>query len=354
MRFPMPRCRSFESTRTALWNSRPTTKDFTPRPTSRLRTYRVVVEKAGFSRVTREPVDVLPRAEATVNFTLQPGAVTDSVTVTSEAPILDTAAVNNSVGFNDNLVEQLPLIVVGTKRDVTGFLDNMPGANNTNTFTLTLNGSTVEATEAFVDGARASERIEKGSLSENGPFLEQVGEVTVVSGAFNAEYGGFGNWFTNVVIKSGTNKLHGSVFDHLGNDKLNARSFFAQARTPYRQNEGGFTLGGPVVIPHIYNGRNKTFFFGSLGLFYSRQGAAGLLATVPTQAMREWKLQRSTDGGRRRCHSHLRPELHAAGRQWKLRAFAVPRKYHSRQPDQSDGEDRRLLHPGAEPAGRTE
>lgn len=247
--------------------------------------YRIIVEKTGFSRVTREPVEVQPRAEATVNFTLQPGTVNESVTVSTEAPILDTAAVNNSVAFKENLVDELPLIVIGTKRDVTGFLDNMPGTNQTNTFIPTVNGSTTMATEAFVDGARASERIEKGSLSENGPFLEQVGEINVVTGAFNAEYGGFGSWFTNVIIKSGTNTLHGSVFDHLGNDKLNARSFFAAARTPYRQNEGGFTLGGPVVIPHIYNGRNKTFFFASLGLFFSRQGAAGLLATVPTPAM---------------------------------------------------------------------
>ena len=247
--------------------------------------YRIVIEKTGFSKVTKESVEVQPRNEVTVSFALQPGAVNESVTVSGEAPILDTEAVNNSVGFKDNLVQELPLIVVGTKRDVTGFLDNIPGANTTNTFILTLNGSQTMATEAFVDGVRASERIERGSLSENGPFLEQVQEMSVVSSAFNAEYGGFGSWFTNVVIKSGTNQLHGSVFDHLGNDKLNARSFFAQKRTPYRQNEGGFTLGGPVVIPHVYNGRNKTFFFGSLGLYYSRQGAAGLLATVPTPAM---------------------------------------------------------------------
>ena len=141
--------------------------------------------------------------------------------------------------------------------------------------------------------------------------------------------------------------MHGSVFDHLGNDKLNARSFFAQARTPYRQNEGGFTLGGPVVIPHVYNGRNKTFFFGSLGLFYSRQGAAGLLATVPTQAMLSGNFS-GLDDRQRRDHSHLRPELHPAGRQWQLRANAVPREHHSRQPDHSNGEDRLLLHPGAE------
>jgi Carboxypeptidase regulatory-like domain len=247
--------------------------------------YRLVIEKTGFAKVTREPVEVQPRSEVTVNFSLQPGTVSESLTVSGEAPVLDTAAINNAVVFNDNLVQELPLIVVGTKRDVTGFLDNIPGANNTNTFILTLNGSQTMATEAFVDGARASERIERGSLAENGPFLEQVQELNVVSGAFNAEYGGFGNWFTNVIIKSGTNTLHGSVFDHLGNDKLNARSFFAQKRTPYRQNEGGFTLGGPVVIPHVYDGHNRTFFFGSLGLFYSRQGAAGLLATVPTPAM---------------------------------------------------------------------
>ena len=144
------------------------------------------------------------------------------VTVTTDAPILDTAAINNSAGFNEKMVGELPLIVVGTKRDITGFIDNLPGANNTNTFIPTVNGSTVGATEGFIDGARASERIQKGALSENGPFLEQVGEVNVVSGAFNAEYGGFGSWFTNVIIKSGTNTLHGSVFDHLGNDKLNA------------------------------------------------------------------------------------------------------------------------------------
>jgi hypothetical protein len=247
--------------------------------------YRVVVEKPGFSTFKREPVEVQPRAQASVDVVLQAGGVNESITVSTDAPILDTAAVNNSAGFKDKMIQELPMIVVGTKRDITGFLDNLPGANNTNTFIPTVNGSTTGATEGFIDGARASERIQKGALSENGPFLEQVGEVTVVTGAFNAEYGGFGSWFTNVIIKSGTNKLHGSVFDHLGNDVLNARSFFAKARTPLRQNEGGFTIGGPVVIPHVYNGRNKTFFFGSLGLFYARQGAAGLLATVPTQAM---------------------------------------------------------------------
>ena len=140
-------------------------------------------------------------------------------------------------------------------------------------------------TEVFVDGGRGSQMISRGSLAENGPSLEQVGEFSVVSNGFNAEYGGFGIWFSNVTIKSGTNKLSGSVFDHYGTDKLNARSFFQAEKTKYKQHEGGFTLGGPVVLPG-YDGHNKTFFFGSLGLFYSRVGSSGSLITVPTEAFK--------------------------------------------------------------------
>ena len=245
--------------------------------------YRVVFQKQGFNSVTREPVEVRPRMDIRVDITLEPGSVTQSVTVTEEAPLLDTATMNNAAGFRQDLIQQLPIIVVGTKRDVTGFINNLPGASNTNTFTPSVNAAPTGKTEAFLDGAPASERIMVGAFSENGPFMEQVGEVSIVANAFNAEYGGFGNWFANVTIRSGSNDLHGSVFDHLGNDKLNARSFFQPTRTPYRQNEGGFTLGGPVVIPHVYNGRNKTFFFGSLGMFFSRYGASGNIITIPTR-----------------------------------------------------------------------
>jgi hypothetical protein len=247
--------------------------------------YRIVVQKEGFSTYKREPVEVRPRADSRVDATLQPGTLAESVNVTADAPLLDVAAVNNSAGLKQQMIEQLPLIVVGTKRDITSFLNNLPGTTNTNTFVPSVNAAPLQATEAFIDGAPASERIAKGTIAENGPALEQVGEVNVVTNAFNAEYGGFGSWFTNVTLKSGTNELHGSVYDHLGNDKLNARSFFAPRRTVYRQNEGGFTVGGPVVIPHIYNGHDKTFFFGSLGVFFSRVGSGGSLITIPTPAM---------------------------------------------------------------------
>lgn len=245
--------------------------------------YRLIFQKTGFSTLTREPVEIRPRQTIRVDVTLRVGTTTESVTVTDEAPLLDTATMNNAAGFKQDLIQNLPVIVVGTKRDVTAFLNNLPGTTNSNTFTPSVNAAPLGKTETFLDGAPSSQRILVGAFSENGPTMEQVGEVSIVANSFNAEYGGFGNWFANVTIRSGSNQFHGSVFDHLGNDKLNSRSFFQPRRTPYRQNEGGFTLGGPLKIPGLYDGKDKTFFFGSLGVFYSRYGASGNVMTIPTR-----------------------------------------------------------------------
>jgi hypothetical protein len=146
-----------------------------------------------------------------------------------------------------------------------------------------VNGSLVGNTEAFIDGGPGSGiSTGRGALEEVGPSIEMVGEFSLVTNAFNAEYGGFGNWFTNVTIKSGTNAVHGSVFNHFSNNALRARSFFQPRVTAGNQNEGGFTLGGPVYIPKLYNGRNKTFFFVSEGLYFARNGPSLEFRTVPT------------------------------------------------------------------------
>ena len=114
-------------------------------------------------------------------------------------------------------------------------------------------------------------------------------EYTVVANAFNAEFGGFGSWFTTVTMKSGTNTVHGKVYDYFGNDKLNARSFFqGPVKQKLRQNEGGFQVGGPVYIPKIYDGRNKSFFYFSYAKIV--QPAAITInagETLPTSLMKQ-------------------------------------------------------------------
>jgi hypothetical protein len=245
-------------------------------------TYRVMATKQGFKTGVSEAVDVRPTVQVQVDFHLDPGELSETVQVTGEAPILDVSTTNNATGLKAEELHELPYILSGTKRSVTAFLQNLPGFNNSNaTFLPRANGAQVGNTEVFLDGGRASEQISRGAFEENGPMIEQIGSFNVVQNSFNAEYGGFGSWFTTATIKSGSNSVRGSIFNHFSNSALNARNYFAASKTSLNQHEGGFTLGGPLVIPHIYNGRDKTFFFGSLGLFFSRQGASGNLTTVP-------------------------------------------------------------------------
>ena len=143
------------------------------------------------------------------------------------------------------MVRELPVIVAANKRDITGLPGEPPGFTGGTTFNPRANGANVGDTEVFVDGGRGSQMISRGSLAENGPSLEQVGEFSVVSNGFNAEYGGFGIWFSNVTIKSGTNKFSGSVFDHYGTDKLNARSFFQAEKTSTSSTKGD----SPSAVP---------------------------------------------------------------------------------------------------------
>lgn len=245
--------------------------------------YLVLITKDGFAPATADGINLRTGVQIRADLVLNPSGVTETVSVAASQ--LDSSTITNTTALSEKLVKELPVIVGGNKRDITGFLQNLPGFTSGTTFNPRANGANTGDTEVYVDGGRGSQMISRGSLAENGPVLEQVGEFSVVSNGFNAEYGGFGIWFSNVTIKSGTNRFSGSVFDHYGTDKLNARTFFQAEKTSYKQHEGGFTAGGPVVLPG-YDGHNKTFFFGSLGIFYSRVGSSGNLITVPTEAFK--------------------------------------------------------------------
>ena len=255
--------------------------------------YRMIVQKQGFRTLVREPILVRAQSSSRVDFTVQVGSVSDTVNISAEAPLLDVSATTVPSNLSDKFIDDLPMIVFGEKRNITDNLRFLPGNTSSNgslnsgepaeSWSGRVNSALQGATEIFVDGAPASEwSTRRGSVLENGPVVEAVAEYTVVANAFNAEYGGFGSWFTTVTMKSGTNAVHGKVYDYFGNDKLNARSFFqGPVKQKLRQNEGGFQVGGPVYIPKVYDGRNRTFLFFSQGLYYARFGGAGGLQTAP-------------------------------------------------------------------------
>jgi len=260
--------------------------------------YRMIVQKEGFRTLDREPILVRAQSSLRVDFSFQVGAASETVNVSAEAPLLDVSATSAPNNLTARYIDDLPLLNFAEKGNITDNLRFLPGNTSSNgslnsnepaeSWSGRVNSALQGATEVFIDGAPSSEwGTRRGAILENGPTVEAVQEYTVVANAFNAEYGGFGSWFTTVTMKSGTNAVHGQVNDYFGNDDLNARNFFQGPVQPkLRLNEGGFQVGGPVYIPKIYDGRNKTFLFFSQGLFYSHQGGTGGLQTIPTTAFR--------------------------------------------------------------------
>ncbi|MDR3698482.1 MAG: carboxypeptidase regulatory-like domain-containing protein [Candidatus Sulfopaludibacter sp.] len=249
-------------------------------------TYRVKVSKPGFNSTMQDRIQLQAQSSVRVDLKLTVGDVSETVTVQSVAPLVDASTATISATLTNQQVEDLPVINLGAKRNIGQWLQFMPGVNSSTTWGARVNGANGGNTEVFLDGAPASQGNVRGGFQETGPDVATVGEFSIITNSFNAEYGRTGSWLMNVVIKSGTNQLHGSVYDLFANDALNARSFFQAKRGKVRQNDGGFTLGGPVYIPKVYDGRNKTFFFFGQELFYYRTAGSTSLTTVPTAAFR--------------------------------------------------------------------
>ena len=251
------------------------------------------------------------------------GSMTEHVEVTADAPMLDASTATDHRA-TDHQTDS------GTAADhrrqearyylLSGFL---PGRDHLLHWGARVNGSNPGNSEVFLDGAPASQGNVRGGIQENGPAVEQVGEFSVVTNSFNAEYGRTGSWFTNITIRSGTNQIHGSAFDFFDNDALNARSFFQQIRSTVRHNEGGFTLGAPVYLPKIYNGRNKTFFFFGQQLVYYTNTNSGSLFTVPRADFRSGDFSQLLDSTNVQIPI-FDPEYHSTGRQRRLHPRAVP------------------------------
>src|SRR5258708_6390702 len=140
--------------------------------------------------------------------------------------------------------------------------------------------------EVLIDGVDMQNIGAPGFIAEASPPYESVEEFKVQNTMYPAEYGG-GYGVMNFTLKSGTNQYHGDLFEFLRNDKFDARGFFARSKSMLRQNEFGGTFGGPLVLPKLYNGKDRTFFFASYSGFRLRGGiAAGNLQTLPTTQQR--------------------------------------------------------------------
>src|SRR6185437_15823742 len=255
-------------------------------------TYDVHIEARGF-RPSEEKGLVLNAATTVrADATLEVGASKQAVEVQASAVQLHTEDAKSSVTISNKLVNDLPLVVGGAVRspfDLAVLTPESKDLGGDNGFSL--GGGQAASYGTTLDGisANTTRALSKSWVASNSPSVEAITEFTVDTNGFKAEYGHAGGGVMTFVTKSGTNAFHGSAYEFLRNNDFDANNFFNNSKgipVPiYKQNDFGFTVGGPVWIPKIYNGRDKTFFFFSYEGFRNRNGATGFTTTVPTPEM---------------------------------------------------------------------
>lgn len=254
--------------------------------------YQVTVQMAGFKKFVQSGVSVEIATITTLNITLQVGSVTQTVEVNANAPLLKATNSTISTNISRHFITNLPIPLQTVLRNPVQFLELVPGfegslgndpTNNSND-QFRLNGGQENSTDILVDGVSIS--LASPNLQWNkGISTEAVSQFTVLRNNFEAEYGNSGDSIVTLSMKSGTNQLHGSGYDYVHNEALNSggwlNNYLGQQRGMDRQHDFGFSIGGPVLLPHIYNGHNRTFFFFDYEGFRMDTASTGLSTTIP-------------------------------------------------------------------------
>ena len=249
----------------------------------RIGRYSVAVEKPGFKKAVAGPVQVNIQDRLEVDLKLVPGVATEVVVVTSERPQLETETSDlgqvvdsrriNALPLNGRNYAQLALLGVGVAAAE-------PGSRVETTYGFSANGARALQNNFLLDGIDNNANLGdvlNGAAYVVQPAVDAIAEFKVETNSYSAEFGRGNGAIMNAVIKSGTNQIHGDVWEFLRNEKVDAANAFdIFGQQPYKQNQFGFTLGGPIV-------KNKLFFFGDYEGLRIRQGLPQL-STVPTPA----------------------------------------------------------------------
>jgi hypothetical protein len=263
-------------------------------------TYELSVNVPGFKRYLRQGLTVLATQTLRIDVALEVGSNTESVTVTAEASLLKTESGEMSHNVSINALDNLPVLGIGDAasasngsglRNPYSVLNVLPASNFQPDSSIRLNGLPSNTEDFRIEGQSSNIGLWVVQ-SWAQPSVDAIQEVAIETSNYAAEYGQAGGGVFNVTMKSGTNQFHGSTYDYLVNTALNAGVPFTNngdgqlLRPPIHQNDYGFSLGGPVWIPKVYDGHDKTFFFFNFEQFRENQLINNVPITVPTLEMR--------------------------------------------------------------------
>ena len=238
-------------------------------------TYKLAAEVAGFESYVQNGVVLNVSQAATVDVRMKVGSQSDTVEVTSEAPLLETEKSDRGVVLPQRSVEELPLGVrnpielveaVPGVTQITQRYDLLPFTNNGNS-NYSFNGMNGDATENLLDGVPNDMVYQNLNSIAYIPAVDSVAEFKALTTPFDAQYGRSSGGIISVVTKNGTNVFHGTGYDFIERTPMFANSWANDAAGTAKSNQSldeyGYSVGGPVLIPHLYNGKDKTFFFNS-------------------------------------------------------------------------------------------
>ncbi|HVJ08427.1 MAG TPA: TonB-dependent receptor [Acidisarcina sp.] len=250
-------------------------------------TYKISASHDGFRPATIENVTLHVAQLLTVDVQLEVGSGTETVSVSGDMELLETSTAQISHYVTSKEMETWPLAVTHDgERQLQEFIfDSLPGTSG-DTFVGSINGGQYFSNEIYLDG------VSMGTFdtAEGAPSVDAIGDFNMQTGAMGAQYNGGGTAVSNYSIKSGTNQLHGTLYEFFQNEDLNANSYNnnqrGAGRSKQRLNNFGGTVGGPIFIPKVYDGRNKSFFFVSdEKTKITNYALSGKNTSMPTQAM---------------------------------------------------------------------
>lgn len=263
-------------------------------------TYSVTVEMKGFKKFVQDNVLIQVAATARVDASLEVGAATETVTVTADVGTLKTESAEQSTVIETARINDLPLNFgggggsSGNIRNPFAFNMLAPGVTGSGSDSAVVNGLPGGTFQVQVEGQNSTSNNDPNWTSNvSHESVDAIEEFSLQTSTFAAEYSQVGGGLYNFTTKSGSNQFHGTGYEYLTNEAFNASRPYFTPTVPStnprsRKNDFGGTVGGPVWIPRVYNGRNKTFFFVSEEAFRNVTYANGSsFLTLPTAAMQQ-------------------------------------------------------------------
>jgi hypothetical protein len=259
--------------------------------------YEITVSMSGFKTLVRTGLTVVAAQTLRIDAALEMGALAETVTVDAAAPLLKTESGELSHNIRTELLDNLPVFSIGSYAGSTGIrnpyavIKMLPGADFTPDNNVKVNGAPSNTQGLRVEGMDATNHLWQQMAQYTQMGVDAIQEFSIQTSNYAPEYGQGGTAVFNLTMKSGTNTVHGTAYEYFVNEALNAGTPFtsdgagSHLRPRSRRSDFGFTFGGPVYLPKIYDGHDKAFFFFSFEQ-YRQATTTNSFVTVPTVAMR--------------------------------------------------------------------